>query len=551
MSRRGARLRWPDWPRALRRRLPAPTSLRARLVAGAAVQLLMLLCIVGVAGVSTVRTARHLDQVVVENGELGRLAHALQAAQLDLRLQERTLIVLTDPEDLRDGEARLKAARQAYLDAERRLADALAGKGDAHQEMRAALASSQHLREEIEPAVNTAMQAALQGRGAESALTLLLPAENGRAQWSAQMGRIVGLVEQVNQQEAAALRASQRRLQTFLIGLALVALAATVVTSAAVLRSVLGPTSQVVAVAERIASGRLDAEVPQHQGAEFGRLLTAMARMQDALRAAVGGLHSSAAAVDAASREIGAGSASLSQRTERSAAQLQQTASTLRGLAHAVADTASGAQVATDLAAAAGSDAERGRNAVAQLVACMSNIATASRGITEIVGTIDAIAFQTNLLALNASVEAARAGEAGRGFAVVADEVRLLASRAAQAASQIRGLSTEASARVDEGQHSVRATGVAVDQLVSLSQQLAATVQQMAATVTAQSSRLGEIDASVAQLDHNTQHDAALVEELAAAAAALQRSAGELAGSAGHFQLGDAGEQRHEARTLV
>jgi methyl-accepting chemotaxis protein len=302
-------------------------------------------------------------------------------------------------------------------------------------------------------------------------------------------------------------------------------------------RAVCKPLDRVVRVAERIAEGDLGSSVEQGGHDEIGRLLQAIAGMQDRLRVLVGEIRQTADSIQVASTEVATGNHDLSQRTEQAASNLQQTASSMEQLTGTVRQSADAASQANQLAASAAEVAQRGGQVVSQVVTTMDAINASSKKIADIIGTIDGIAFQTNILALNAAVEAARAGEQGRGFAVVAGEVRSLAQRSAEAAREIKALIGNSVDKVETGSRLVTDAGTTMNEIVASVQRVTDIIGEITAASAEQSSGLGQINGAVTQLDQMTQQNAALVEESAAAAESLREQAGRLAGLVATFRL--------------
>jgi len=203
-----------------------------------------------------------------------------------------------------------------------------------------------------------------------------------------------------------------------------------------------------------------------------------------------------------------------------------------------VRQTADSARTANQLAASAAGVATRGGEVVSEVVSTMEQINTSSRKISDIIGTIDGIAFQTNILALNAAVEAARAGEQGRGFAVVASEVRSLAQRSAQAAKEIKSLISASVESVESGSRLVQEAGSTMTEIVASVQRVTDIIGEISAAAHEQSQGLGQVNGAVTDLDQMTQQNAALVEESSAAAESLREQATRLSDAVGTFRLG-------------
>jgi methyl-accepting chemotaxis protein len=343
------------------------------------------------------------------------------------------------------------------------------------------------------------------------------------------------------QNERAQANAAQTNTIAAVLGLVMLLATGTALTLAwRMQRRVTSELALASRMADDVAQGKLDNVAQSQTADEIGDLIRSMGRMVEQLRSSLSTVREATDQIGNAAQEIAVGNGDLSQRTEQAAGALQQTSSSMDVLTGTVRHTAESARTANQLAASASAVAQRGGEAVSQVVSTMQEINTSSRRIADIIGTIDGIAFQTNILALNAAVEAARAGEQGRGFAVVASEVRSLAQRSAEAAREIKTLIGASVERVEAGTKQVTTAGDTMTEIVASVQRVTDIIGEISAAAGEQSTGISQVNGAVSDLDGMTQQNAALVEESAAAAESLKQQAHLLAEVVGRFQLGGA-----------
>ena len=349
------------------------------------------------------------------------------------------------------------------------------------------------------------------------------------------------------------------------VGLLVVATALTVLFAWLLTRSITVPIAQALEAAEEVAEGNLTRPITVDGNDEAGRLLAAMAKMQNKLRDTLQRIAGSATQLASAAEELNAVTDESARGLTQQNNEIEQAATAVNEMTSAVEEVARNAVSTSEASRNATTSAGDGRDLVQETVTAIErmsadvqatasligDLANESRDIGKVLDVIRGLADQTNLLALNAAIEAARAGEAGRGFAVVADEVRALAHRTQQSTSEIErmigSIQTGTEHAVDSMRNSTeraestlniaKGAGMSLDTINTAIVEINERNLVIASAAEEQAQVAREVDRNLVNIRDLSVQSATGASQTSAASSELSRLAVDLNGMVGRFRL--------------
>ena len=156
---------------------------------------------------------------------------------------------------------------------------------------------------------------------------------------------------------------------------------------------------------KQLADGNFDIHRQIDFNGDFVSIIESLNSLAYGLSDTVQQIDISAAYVNQGAAQISAGATSLASGTTEQATSIQELASIITMLKNKIDSNAKNAEEANQKANQTGENMSLSNKHMKEMVVAMNNISDKSNEISNIIKTIEDIAFQTNILALNAAVD--------------------------------------------------------------------------------------------------------------------------------------------------
>ncbi|HQV30908.1 MAG TPA: methyl-accepting chemotaxis protein, partial [Calditrichia bacterium] len=314
--------------------------------------------------------------------------------------------------------------------------------------------------------------------------------------------------------------------------------------------AIMNPVNEIVTGLSRLNNGDLNFRISGNYEGDFSLMKNSFNRTVENLSELVQRLQGTANDLFNASKQVTDASTTMSEGAVRQAGFVQEISASANAITHQSQHNTDSALRVNELSVKMKNAAEKGSLQMVQMVSAISGIRDASEKVSNIIRSIDDIAFQTNLLALNAAVEAARAGVHGKGFAVVAEEVRGLAQRSARASKETTGLIEHSITQVQNGSKVADHSSGALNEIASQVSSVAQLIGEITDASQQQTMGIRQMNIGLGEIDRVTQANTASAEQTAAAAETLNATARELREMLSHFSVGEKAAQAKQEVVL-